>query len=72
MSALKRNLKIIYNETTAPLAGGVVAHPNRRYVARAFGSGTGWGVWDVRAQRYLRDEEVRVLTEEQIRSIWVN
>jgi len=75
MSKLKRNLKIIYEETTA-FAEGETIPMHRRYLARAFpdrapGSG-GWGVWDQSLKRFLRDAEVRALTEEQVRSNWVN
>ena len=66
MTNLKRNLDIIWDETT--FAGAVGQTIDRRYVARAFSSrGPGWGVYDIKEARFLDDKEVKALTPEQIR-----
>ena len=65
--SFKRNLRIIFDETTTTphlqTLGG-----NRRYVAKAFSSaGPGWGIYDRKAERFLKDSEVGKLSLEAIR-----
>lgn len=68
---LKRNLEIIWAETTGPMAvetSGRTAIPHRRYIARAFsGGGSGWGVYDIKENRFLKDREVSRLSVDDIR-----
>lgn len=58
---LKRNLQIVWDETAAPI-GGKHPNPARRYIAKAFSSGSpGWGVYDRKCTRFLKDREVGLL-----------
>ena len=66
MSKLKRNLKIVWNEGTGPDSG------RRRFHAKSLDGGTGWGVWDQKGKRFLKDREVAALSTEQIRETWVS
>lgn len=61
MSALKRNLKIVWDETTNG------SDPGRRYVAKSFHGGSGWGVFDRAEGKFLRDREVATLDPASIR-----
>lgn len=62
MSKLKRNLDVIFAETTNNGGDG------RRYVAKAFSDhGPGWGVYDRRTSRFLKDREVAALSLDQAR-----
>lgn len=64
--SLKRKLRIVFDETTN---GG---HGGRRYIAKSLDGGTGWGVWDRKKERFLKDREVRAIPEEQVREMWAN
>lgn len=66
MAALKRNLRLVWDETT----NGKGA--TRRYYSRSLNGGTGWGVYDAQAQRFLKDREVAALTADQLRQAWAN
>lgn len=66
MSKLKRNLKIVWNEGTGPESA------MRRFHAKSLDGGTGWGVWDQKDKRFLKDTEVAALSAEQIRETWVS
>ncbi len=73
MSAFKRNLRRIWDETGTPIGSPRPCDNSlvRRYVVRGYSQdGTGWGVWDKRRERYLKDREVAVLTSEQIEEAW--
>ncbi len=61
MSALKRNLNAIFTETSN---GG---DKGRRYVARSLDGGTGWGVFDRRSERFLKNREVAALDADTLR-----
>lgn len=67
MSALKRNLRIAWDETGQ--APGHAPDPRRRYVVRGNGNGFGWGVFDKQAARFLKDSEVRAMTPAALRSL---
>lgn len=64
VSNIKRRLDIIFDETT-----NGNGH-DRRYIARSLDGGPGWGVWDMRTARFLRDREVSKLSIEQCREKW--
>ena len=66
MSKLKRNLDLIWSEATGQ------ASRSRRYRAKSLDGGTGWGVWDERERRFLKDREVAAKTAEQLREPWTN
>ena len=76
MSAMKRNLQIVWDETTNIISDGGDGEGapwgGRRYIARSLDGGTGWGVWDSKQDRFLKDREVRVLSEKKIRETWTN
>jgi hypothetical protein len=61
MSGLKRKLDLVFYETSN---GG---HVGRRYIAKSLDGGTGWGVYDRREGRFLKDREVSALDEEMLR-----
>ncbi len=67
MSRLLRNLELSWAGTTSDM-GTTNSKTNRRFRARSFGDGeTGWGVFDVKRDRFLKDREVSRLTPDQIR-----
>jgi hypothetical protein len=75
VSKLKRNLKIIWAETVQHEAARDNPGAKRRYIAKALpnrqqGSG-GWGVYDKQTSRFLKDAEVRGLSEHQVRESWL-
>jgi hypothetical protein len=55
VSNIKRRLDIIFDETTNGNGN------DRRYIAISLDGGPGWGVWDMRTARLLRDNEVSKL-----------
>lgn len=61
MSKLKRNAKIIFDRSPGH---------GKRFRARSLDGSTGWGVWDMRTERFLKDKEVAELTLEQIEEAW--
>ncbi len=79
MSKLKRNYSIVWEETTH--GADMAPAENRRYVALAhshFVDGEShvfmrqpvnysWGIYDLKDERFLRDREVRKLSEAEIR-----
>lgn len=72
MSRFKKNLKRIWDETTVPIGQ---EHPGtaRRYTALSYGNGgLGWGVYDEKEKRYLKDNEIAALTKTQITETYVN
>ena len=73
MSAMKRNLRIVWDETTTAI-GDAESTPwgGRRYIARSLDGGKGWGVWDRKQNRFLMDTEVRSLESAQVREVWAN
>jgi hypothetical protein len=64
MSNIRRRLDIIFDETTN--GNGF----DRRYIARSLDGGPGWGVWDMRNERFLLDKEISKLSIEQCREKW--
>lgn len=64
--ALKRNLQIVWRETTSSDPGKQLGM-DRRFIARSLDGGPGWGVWDRRNQRFLKDREVAKRSEDEIR-----
>jgi hypothetical protein len=66
MSNFDRRLDIVFNETTN--GRGM----DRRYIAKSLDGGPGWGVWDMRRGRFLRDEEVKKLSIDNLRERWVS
>jgi len=45
----------------------------RRFIARARSfqdGGTGWGVWDKRNNRFLKDREIAALSDDEITETW--
>lgn len=66
MSALKHNLRIVWNEATGQESR------SRRFLARSLNGGTGWGVWDQKRDRFLKDREVAALSPEELRETWAN
>lgn len=61
MSAMKRNLDIVWNNN----------RPSR-YIPRSLDGGTGWGVWDDKEKRFLKDREVRSLSPDNLRETVTN
>lgn len=47
---LKKLLRIVWDN-----------HPPRRYLPKSLNGGTGWGVWDVKEKRFLKNDEVKRL-----------
>lgn len=66
MSAYKRNMKIVWTETTDGRGEA------RRFFARSLTGGTAWGVFDAKRDRFLKDGEIAALAPEAIRELWVN
>lgn len=56
MSAMKRNLKIVW-ENNRPA----------RYLPKSLVGGVGWGVWDDKEKRFLKDREVRALSADELK-----
>ena len=61
MSVLKRNLDIVFKETTNGNDEG------RRYIAKSLDGGTGWGVFDRRTKRFLKDREISQISAHDLR-----
>ena len=71
MSGLKKNLRIVWGETTHAPVGPRDETP-RRFVVRAFSdAGPGWGVWDKKRERFLKNREVAALSVDAVRQVWV-
>jgi hypothetical protein len=68
VSKLKRNLKIIWDDTTRGAPWEDSSAATRRFIAKSLDGGTGWGIWDKSANRFLKDREVAALTPDQCRS----
>lgn len=73
MSRLKRNLDIIFNETTdrTPLAGEALFGV-RRYIAEGINGGPAWGVLDRKTGRILSNPEIAALSEEDLVEVFTN
>ena len=63
---LTRNLDFIFSSTTRhePAPGPIVQL--NRYVAKSLNGGTGWGVYDRRQERFLKDPEVAALKFDEL------
>lgn len=72
MSKLKKNLKIIFMETTTSSHLEESKAHSRRFIAKSLDGGTGWGVWDKQTARFLKDREVVALTADQCRAPFAN
>lgn len=55
MSALLRNLKIVWGNDRP-----------KRYLPKSLNGGVGWGVWDDKEKRFLKDREVRTMSREEL------
>ena len=58
----KKLLEIVFNETTNDLG------KNRRYIAKSYNGGTGWGVYDVDKGEFL-SKEITELNENNVRDL---
>ena len=72
MSKLKRNLKIVFDETAARAVDTIHPSACRRYHAKSLDGGAGWGVFDKKLGRFLKDREVAALTDSALRESWSN
>jgi hypothetical protein len=59
---LKSRLDIVWSNNAKP----------KRYIPRALNGGPGWGVFDRREDRFLKDAEVVKLNKESLSEIYVN
>lgn len=61
MSALRKNLEVVWRNNRPA-----------RYLPKSLIGGTGWGVWDDKEKRFLKDQEVSALSAEQLSATLVN